>query len=69
MYRGVEEMWMQQMGTDRRRWTTALREGSPHTGHHVVLWRQGGPLLVVLSVQRSIPETVSSCCGRVAAGP
>jgi len=40
MHRGVEEMWMQQMSTDRQRWTAALREGSPHTRHHMVLWRQ-----------------------------
>ncbi len=45
---------MQQMSGDRRRWITALWEGSPHTSHHVVLWGQGGPLLVVLSMQRSI---------------
>jgi hypothetical protein len=54
MHRDVETIWMRQMSTGRRRWTTALREGSPHTSHHMVLWRQGGPLLVVLSMQRSI---------------
>ena len=47
---------MQQMSADRRRWTTALREDSPHTSHHMVLWRQGGPLVMVLSMQRSIPR-------------
>ena len=57
MHGGVEKMWMQQMSADRRRWTTALREGSPHTGHHVVLsGSRLGPLLVVLSMQRSIPR-------------
>lgn len=53
---GWGKMWMQQMSTDRRRWITALREGSPRTSHHMVLWRQGGPPLVVLSMQRSIPR-------------
>ena len=47
---------MQQMRADRRRWTTALPEDSPHTSHHMVLWRQGGPLVVALSTQRSIPR-------------
>jgi hypothetical protein len=53
------------MSTDRRRWTTALREGTPHTSHHLVLWRRawaaaGGPVDAAVD-----PETVSSCCGRV----
>jgi len=42
MHRGVEKMWMQHMSADRQRWTIALREGSAHTSHHVVLWRQDG---------------------------
>ena len=65
MYRGVEKMWMQLMSTDRRRWTTALREGWPHTSHHLVLWRQAWAAAGGLVDAAVDPETVSSCCGRV----